>query len=193
MELLNFKKLNKLNPKKGRILISEPFLDDDYFKRSVVLLCEHNEEGTFGYVLNNYIPTAISDILENFPEIDSRISLGGPVNSDNLFYIHTLGNKIPDSLEIIPGLFMGGSFEEMKSLMKDGLIKENELRFFIGYSGWSTGQLERELKDSSWIVAETDITTIMDTYIHNLWKKILGDMGENHQLFSNYPENPSLN
>lgn len=193
MELLNFKKLNKLNPKKGRILISEPFLDDDYFKRSVVLLCEHNEEGTFGYVLNNYIPTAISDILENFPEIDSRISLGGPVNSDNLFYIHTLGNKIPGSLEIIPGLFMGGSFEEMKSLMKDGLIKENELRFFIGYSGWSTGQLERELKDSSWIVAETDITTIMDTYIHNLWKKILGDMGENHQLFSNYPENPSLN
>jgi putative transcriptional regulator len=193
MELLNFKKLNKLNPKKGRILISEPFLDDDYFKRSVVLLCEHNEEGTFGYVLNNYIPTAISDILENFPEIDSRISLGGPVNSDNLFYIHTLGNKIQDSLEIIPGLFMGGSFEEMKSLMKDGLIKENELRFFIGYSGWSTGQLERELKDSSWIVAETDITTIMDTYIHNLWKKILGDMGENHQLFSNYPENPSLN
>lgn len=193
MELLNFKKLNKLNPKKGRILISEPFLDDDYFKRSVVLLCEHNEEGTFGYVLNNYIPTAISDILENFPEIDSRISLGGPVNSDNLFYIHTLGNKIQGSLEIIPGLFMGGSFEEMKSLMKDGLIKENELRFFIGYSGWSTGQLERELKDSSWIVAETDITTIMDTYIHNLWKKILGDMGENHQLFSNYPENPSLN
>lgn len=193
MELLNFKKLNKLNPKKGRILISEPFLDDDYFKRSVVLLCEHNEEGTFGYVLNNYIPTAISDILENFPEIDSRISLGGPVNSDNLFYIHTLGNKIPGSLEIIPGLFMGGSFEEIKSLMKDGLIKENELRFFIGYSGWSTGQLERELKDSSWIVAETDITTIMDTYIHNLWKKILGDMGENHQLFSNYPENPSLN
>jgi putative transcriptional regulator len=193
MELINFKKLNKLKPKKGRVLISEPFLDDDYFKRSVVLLCEHNEEGSFGFVLNNYMEFPLTEIMDDFPEFNTRISIGGPVNNDNLYYIHTLGEKITGSLEILPGIYMGGSFDEMKSLIESKEIKENEIRFFVGYSGWTLGQLEDELKESAWIVSIADAETLMDTSIENLWKKILGEMGENHQLFSNYPEDPNLN
>jgi putative transcriptional regulator len=193
MELINFKKLNKLKPKKGRVLISEPFLDDDYFKRSVVLLCEHNEEGSFGFVLNNYMDFPLTEIMDDFPDFKSKISMGGPVNNDNLYYIHTLGEKITGSLEILPGIFMGGSFDEMKSLIELKEINENEIRFFVGYSGWTLGQLENELKESAWIVSIADAETLMDTSIENLWKKILGEMGENHQLFSNYPEDPNLN
>jgi len=193
MELINFKKLNKLKPKKGRVLISEPFLDDDYFKRSVVLLCEHNEEGSFGFVLNNYMEFPLTEIMDDFPEFQTKISIGGPVNNDNLYYIHTLGEKITGSIEILPGIFMGGSFDEMKSLIESKAIKENEIRFFVGYSGWTLGQLDDELKDSAWIVSIADAETLMDTSIENLWKKILGEMGENHQLFSNYPEDPNLN
>lgn len=193
MELINFKKLNKLKPKKGRVLISEPFLDDDYFKRSVVLLCEHNEEGTFGFVLNNYMEMSLTEIMDDFPEFKTKISIGGPVNNDNLYYIHTLGEKIAGSIEVLPGIFMGGNFEDMKTLILSGVIKENEIRFFVGYSGWTLGQLEEELKDSAWIVSIADAETLMDTSIENLWKKILGEMGENHQLFSNYPEDPNLN
>jgi putative transcriptional regulator len=193
MELINFKKLNKLKPKKGRVLISEPFLDDDYFKRSVVLLCEHNEEGSFGFVLNNYMEFPLAEIMDDFPEFKTRISIGGPVNNDNLYYVHTLGEKITGSLEILPGIYMGGSFDEMKSLIESKEIKESEIRFFVGYSGWSLGQLENELKESAWIVSMADKETLMDTSIKNLWKKILGEMGENHQLFSNYPEDPNLN
>lgn len=193
MELIDFKKLNKLKPKKGRVLISEPFLDDDYFKRSVVLLCEHNEEGTFGFVLNNYMDFPLTEIMDDFPEFNSRISVGGPVNNDNLYYIHTLGEKIPGSIEVLPGIFMGGNFDEMKLLIEKGEIKENEIRFFVGYSGWTLGQLDNELKNSAWIVSIADAETLMDTSIENLWKKILGEMGENHQLFSNYPEDPNLN
>lgn len=193
MELIDFKKLNKLKPKKGRVLISEPFLDDDYFKRSVVLLCEHNEEGTFGFVLNNYMDFPLTEIMDDFPDFKTRISVGGPVNNDNLYYIHTLGDKIPGSLEVLPGIFMGGNFEDMKSAIEKGEIRENEIRFFVGYSGWTLGQLDNELKDSAWIVSIADAETLMDTSIENLWKKILGEMGENHQLFSNYPEDPNLN
>ena len=193
MELINFKKLNKLKPKKGRVLISEPFLDDDYFKRSVVLICEHNEEGSFGFVLNNYMEFPLTEIMDDFPEFNSRISIGGPVNNDNLYYIHIVGEKIKGSLEILPGIYMGGSFDEMKSLIESNEIKENEIRFFVGYSGWALGQLEKELKESAWIVSIADKETLMDTSIENLWKKILGQMGENHQLFSNYPEDPNLN
>lgn len=193
MELINFKKLNKLKPKKGRVLISEPFLDDDYFKRSVVLLCEHNEEGSFGFVLNNYMEYPLTEIMDDFPEFQTKISIGGPANNDNLYYIHTVGDKITGSIEVLPGNFMGGSFEEMKSGIETGLIKENEIRFFVGYSGWTLGQLEGELKESAWIVSIADAETLMDTSIENLWKKILGEMGENHQLFSNYPEDPNLN
>ena len=193
MELINFKKLNKLKPKKGRVLISEPFLDDDYFKRSVVLICEHNEEGSFGFVLNNYMEFPLTEIMDDFPEFNTRISIGGPVNNDNLYYVHTLGEKITGSIEILPGIYMGGSFDEMKSLIESNEIKENEIRFFVGYSGWALEQLENELKESAWIVSMANTETLMDTSIENLWKKILGEMGENPQLFSNYPEDPNLN
>lgn len=193
MELINFKKLNKLKPKKGRILISEPFLDDDYFKRSVILLCEHNEEGTFGFVLNNFIEMSLSEVIDGLNDVDSLIGIGGPVNTDNLFYIHTLGEKIEGSLPVTESIFMGGDFETMQSLLNSGIIKANEIRFFIGYSGWGIDQLNTEMKQSAWIVTETSTENIMNTSIENLWKKILGDMGENHQLFSNYPEDPNLN
>lgn len=193
MELINFKKLNKLKPKKGRILISEPFLDDDYFKRSVILLCEHNEDGTFGFVLNNYTDVTLFELMEELKDLNSLISIGGPVNPDNLFYIHTLGNKIPGSIEVTKDIYMGGDFESMQELLNRGEILNHQIRFFIGYSGWGINQLKSELKQSAWIVAETSTENIMDTQIENLWKKILGDMGENHQLFSNYPEDPTLN
>ncbi len=193
MELINFNKLNKLQPKKGRVLISEPFLDDDYFKRSVILLCDHNEEGTFGFVLNNFIDVKLAELMEDLNSLNSLISIGGPVNPDNLFYIHTLGDKIPGSIEVTNDVFMGGDFEYMQTLLNSGAIKENQIRFFIGYSGWGINQLNTEIMQSAWIVTETTTDNIMDTTIENLWKKILGDMGENHQLFSNYPEDPTLN
>jgi putative transcriptional regulator len=193
MELLDFKKLNKLKPKKGRVLISEPFLDDDFFKRSVVLLCEHNEEGTFGFVLTNYAETKLSDLMNDFPDFESKISVGGPVKNDNLYYVHTVGDKIEGSIQIGDGIYMGGSFQSMQNLIEAGELKENEIRFFVGYSGWGLGQLEIELKDSAWIVAEAATADLMDTHIENLWKKLLGDMGENQKLFSTYPEDPSLN
>ena len=123
-------------PEKGCVLLSEPFLNDPFFKRTVVLLCEHNEDGAFGFVLNNYIDVALNEVIEDFPEWRNVISIGGPVKSGNLFYLHTLGDLIPESAMVVEGLYFGGDFEKVKELLQRGEIKQNQIRFFIGYSGW---------------------------------------------------------
>lgn len=193
MELLDFNKLNKIKPSKGTVLISEPFLADDYFKRSVVLLCEHNEEGSFGFVLNNYLDIQLSDLLEDLPLIETRVSVGGPVNSDNLYYIHTLGDKIPGSIEIVDGVYMGGSFDVLRIALESGTLERHQIRFFVGYSGWSPGQLDDELQRSSWIVGKLSGEDLMDFDIDDLWKKVLNGMGSNYSLIAKYPEDPTLN
>lgn len=193
MELLNFNKLNKIKPGKGTVLISEPFLDDDYFKRSVILLCEHNEEGTFGFVLNNYIDIALTDLIEDLPAFDTRISIGGPVNSDNLFYLHTLGENIPGSIEVFDGIYMGGSFEVLQVALESGTLQRDQVRFFVGYSGWSPGQLDDEISRNSWFVGKAKADDLMNPDIENLWQKVLQDMGSNFSLIAGYPENPNMN
>src|SRR5210317_573671 len=124
-------KSNNLNPVKGQVLISEPFLLDFYFKRSVVLLAEHNEEGSFGLILNKPVDILLSEIVDGFPEFDAPVYLGGPVKSDSLYFIHTLGDKIENSLKILDGLYWGGDIEHIKELILLGKIDINQIKFFV--------------------------------------------------------------
>lgn len=184
---------NKLEPKKGRLLITEPFEESSYFRRSVVLLCEHNNEGSFGFVLNNYVDVKLTD-FEGLPEFETKIGMGGPVNSKNLYYVHTLGKKLPDSVEVAPGLFAGGNFDILQELIKVGGIKEDEIRFFLGYSGWVEKQLEGELKHNAWLVAEIySIEEIMNTSNKNLWADYMFRQGGKYKAFAHFPNNPTLN
>ncbi|MFN3916676.1 MAG: YqgE/AlgH family protein [Flavobacteriales bacterium] len=191
-DLLDFSGLNKLEPKKGRLLISEPFIDDDYFKRSVILLCEHDEEGSFGFVLNNFLDQNLFDLTKEGNHYTGKISLGGPVQTNNLFYIHTLGNKIENAREIVKGLFIGGDFDELKKLIENGDANESNIRFFLGYSGWSENQLNEEIKRKSWFVAKASFESIMHT-ADDLWQETLKKMGGKFSMISNFPENPALN
>lgn len=186
---------NQQKPGIGKVLISEPFLNDPYFKRVVIILCEfNNEEGAIGFTLNNYVKNLnISNIVSDFPEFKTNLCIGGPVKKSNLFYLHTLGNTIPNSKEILPGLYFGGDYSEILKRIKTGEIKEKEIRFFIGYSGWSVGQLESEIEEKSWFVAKTDAQTIMDTTEENLWKKVLSEIGPKERIISNIPKNHKLN
>ena len=96
---------------KGNILISEPFLGDNYFRRSVVYITENNEEGSLGFVLNKPIGVSINEIVDDFPESDFTISVGGPVSNNTVHYIHTLGARLPDSVQVADGIFWGGDFD----------------------------------------------------------------------------------
>jgi len=131
-DLFNIAKLNKTQPSKGKFLISEPFMEDNFFKRSVVFLCDHNEDGSFGFVLNNILSINMKDVMEGFEECEFEVGFGGPVNSSNLYYIHTLGDILENSICIQDGLYTGGNFEKLQGLINSGLVDTNQVRFFLG-------------------------------------------------------------
>ena len=184
---------NKIDPKKGRLLITEPFEESSYFNRSVILLCEHNTEGSFGFVLNNYTTIKLTD-FEGLPDFETKIGIGGPVNSKNLYYIHTLGDKLKNSVQVAKDLYAGGDFQTLKYLISEGLIQQHEIRFFLGYSGWVDKQLDSELKQNAWLVAEIgNVAEIMDTTNTSLWSDYMSRQGGKYKAFAHFPKNPALN
>lgn len=184
---------NKLTPERGRILISEPFLPDPNFERTVVLLCEHNEEGSFGFVLNKSAEIQAGEVMDELANFEHDIFVGGPVEQDTLHFIHR-SKRITNGAEILPGIYWGGSFEDVLTLADVHQLKASEIRFFLGYSGWSAGQLEEELAQNSWIVCG-GITgdLLFDTEPSQMWRKVLGEMGGRFSIYSNYPVDPRLN
>jgi|ERR1043165_2123405 putative transcriptional regulator len=178
----------------GQLLLSEPFMFDENFRRTVVLVCEHTpENGTVGLILNKPINLRLNDVVEGFPPFKAKIFLGGPVGTDTMQFLHCLGDKIENSLKLTDNLYWGGNFEQLKTMMAEGLIGADEVRFFLGYSGWSPGQLEEELKDNAWIITDATHEHIFETPFDSLWKETMKNMGGIYHTMATYPENPTLN
>ncbi|MCB0806522.1 MAG: YqgE/AlgH family protein [Bacteroidales bacterium] len=184
---------NNLKPSKGKILISEPFLIDYYFKRSVVLLAEHNDEGSFGLIINKPVDLKLSEAIKNFPDFNTQVYLGGPVKTDSLYFIHTRGELIEDSMQILDGLYWGGDIEHVKELITIGKLQPDEIKFFIGYSGWISKQLEGELSRNSWLVANIKAEQVMQTDTEKLWTATVKQMGADYEYWTNFPLDPALN
>ena len=132
---------NNLKPAKGKLLLSEPLMGDYYFGRSVVLLAEHNDEGSFGVIMNKPVTAKFNDVIKDFPKFDTSIFIGGPVETNKLFYIHTFGEEVQDAIEIADGVFWGGDIEVIKEMVFLGRANNQNIRFFIGYSGWGANHL----------------------------------------------------
>ena len=185
--------LNKLSLKQGRLLIAEPFMNDPYFKRSVVLLTEHKKEGTLGFILNQPLNITINDTLKDFPVFDAPIFMGGPVQTDSLFYIHTQGEIITESEHIIDNLYWSGNFDQLKEMINNQQIFPHEVMFFVGYSGWDFKQINNEVKNNSWIISDLNKFSIADFQQQDFWRTALQKMGSKFSMLSNFPEDPSLN
>ena len=185
--------ISKLSPRQGRLLVAEPFMRDPFFKRSVVLLAEHNEEGTVGFILNKPMQLNLDEAVVQLEGLTSPLFFGGPVQKNSLFFIHTLGEIIEESKPLLSNLYWGGNFESLKELITGGEVKEKYVRFFAGYAGWDVNQLATEMKDNSWIVAKTDADFVMKTKPEDVWKNALKKLGKDYEIMSNYPEDPSLN
>ena len=182
------------SPEKGKLLISEPFLLDPNFKRTIILLTEHGEEGSLGFVLNKPTDHYIHKLVEDFPEFESKVFYGGPVQLNMLQFIYKSDSPyIENSIEIIPGLYWGGSFDILKSMITSGAVDPADFRFFLGYSGWGEEQLNDELKGNSWIVTDTTIDNIFSEEPDKLWRDILKGMGKKFAILASFPENPSVN
>jgi putative transcriptional regulator len=179
-------------PKTGSILISEPFSMDAYFKRSIVLLTLNDSEGSVGFILNKPVEMPLQDLFGEDIDFDASVSLGGPVSVDRIDFLHTLGSKIPDSKHVIGNIYWGGNFEVVLSLIKASLIRKEQIRFFLGYSGWSKGQLNSEIKNEYWLVSQSDPHTIM-LNDKNYWKNTLQRMGHKYSVWLNLPEDSQFN
>ena len=183
-----------IRPKKGNLLIAEPaIIGDVSFNRSIVLLADHSEEGSIGFILNKPLEYSINDLI---PEVEATFKVynGGPVEQDNLYFIHKVPQLIPNSIEISLGIYWGGDFTKVAELIKNDTIKENDIKFFLGYSGWDSHQLENELKASSWVVTENVYKkNIIEKDYETFWKEKMLELGGEYSIWSNAPENPSYN
>ena len=131
--------------KKGHLLIAEPSIIGDLsFNRSIIIIADHNTDGSIGFILNKPLDFTLQDLIPEI-EIPFKVYNGGPVEQDNLYYIHKIPMLIPNSIEISQGLFWGGNFEKVTELIQQNKLNSNDIRFFLGYSGWETNQLSSEL------------------------------------------------
>lgn len=179
-------------PRAGTLLISEPFSKDAYFKRSIVLLTLNNEEGAVGFILNKQVEIPFSDLFEEDFDFNGTVSIGGPVSIDRIDFLHTLGHLIPESKHVIGDIYWGGNFNTVLKLLRNRSINEKQIRFFIGYSGWSKGQLDKEIENDFWLVTNPEANTILGID-KNYWKTTLKRLGKKYEIWLNIPEDPVLN
>lgn len=185
---------NHAVPSRGKVLFSEPFLSDNLFGRSVVLLVDHTQEGSMGLVLNKKMPLLLQHLLKEFESLeDIPLYRGGPLCNDTLFYLHTI-KGIADSLPVSQGLYLNGNFEAIKRYMLSGNPIKGNIRFFLGYSGWSHNQLHEEIEENTWIVSKEKTEAIMDDGSDmKFWKSALSKLGGKYELWARFPQLPILN
>ncbi|MBA3830010.1 MAG: YqgE/AlgH family protein [Taibaiella sp.] len=193
MDFLNITNpVNNLRPAAGRLLIAQPFLGDPDFSRSVVMLCEYDEKGVVGFVVNHNTKVALADVLPDIFTSPMPVYDGGPVQRDTLHFLH----RVPELLggeDVGNNVFWGGSYDALQQTIIDNSCTPGDIRLFAGYSGWTQEQLDQELKDGSWIVAELKPEILFDTEPAEMWKAAIRSLGKEYAMLENMPRDPSLN
>lgn len=180
---------------KGHLLIAEPsIIGDVSFNRAVVLLADHTDKGSVGFILNKPLEHNLSDFVPEITNCDLPVYNGGPVEQDNLYFIHKVPGLIPNSIEISKGIFWGGDFSKVIEQLCTGELQKNDIQFFLGYSGWGSEQLSEELEENTWVVLENDEgENLLSNCCPNLWREKIISLGGDYLIWSNAPENPHLN
>ncbi len=176
----------------GKLLIAEPFLADPNFARSVVLLCEHGAEGSVGFVLNRPTTLTLGDLLPDLFTPLLSVNQGGPVQLDTLHMIHRAAAQYGGN-EVYPGVFWGGSYEALQESIRENTYQPIDLRLFVGYSGWAQGQLEKEVGEGAWLIADATPGLLFETDAENIWRRALETLGTGYAHLANLPLNPQLN
>lgn len=177
----------------GTLLVAEPFMMDPFFRRSTVMLCEHHSEGSIGFIINKLLDIRIQELVTDFPEFDTLVYYGGPVKTDTLHFMHNLGDLLEDSLPICSGVYWGSNFNELVTLIEQGMITPDNIRFFVGYSGWEENQLEEEISTGSWIISDMDANYLFRILPDYLWKKSLQDLGSTYSVIAGMDDYPNWN
>lgn len=182
------------NIQTGVVLLAEPFMMDENFRRAAILVVDHvADEGTVGFILNKPLDVSLMDMTTNVPPIDSILLQGGPVQVDTIHYLHNKGDILEGSTQVVPGIFWGGDFETLKFLITTGLITKDDIRFYLGYSGWESGQLQAELDEGSWLCAPMDANYLFNADPEILWQLIMANKGDVYSIVAEWPDEPLWN
>jgi putative transcriptional regulator len=178
----------------GNLLLSAPFLNDENFVRSVILLCEHEDQGSFGFVINKLSILNLGDLVKDLSFLDCEVFVGGPVEQNTLHFIYFGAQLLQDSKPLGEEIWWGGDFSTLVQLLKSHQLEVNQVRFFLGYSGWDDGQLQEELAEDTWVVYSGATTsTIFENSPDQIWRQLMKGMGGEFEIQSNYPIDPRLN
>ncbi len=187
---------NQPEPARGTLLVAKPTVEDFCFKRSVTVLVDHDAEGSMGIIVNKPTRFTLNEVV---PEIECNeplpLYLGGPVGTNMLFFLHTLGtDAIPDSVQLAPGVFFGGDFEALKMLIESGQNLNGKVKFMVGYSGWTTGQLNNEVERHDWaVLKDSTAELVFNTPYDLVWSQAVKKFGDQYRLWSTWPTDVSLN
>ena len=182
-----------IEPGPGILLIADPFLKDPNFLRTVVFLCEHKEEGSFGFVLNRPFTNTIDELIPELQDHKLPVFYGGPVQQDTIHFLHQCPEDIPGGQEILKGVYWGGDFDKMVKLIRSNSLDPARIRFYIGYSGWGSGQLDDELKEKSWLTVKATRKLVFHRKFEEIWKESLKLLGGDYEMMINFPIDPQLN
>jgi len=185
----------KSNISSGQVLVADPFLTESNFRRAVICLCDHsNDEGSIGFILNKPINIKLEDLISDVEvEEEFKVYYRGPVATDTIHYLHNIGDLLEESVKVSQGLYWGGNYEKLKFLIGSGLVKSNNIRFYVGYSGWSPGQLNEELQYGSWMTSEVHANYVFKSKASKLWKQVLDNKGNTFSVIAQMPNGISLN
>lgn len=188
-------KIKQPEPQCGSLLIAEPLLVDGCFSRSTVCVIDHNADtGTMGLVTNRMSAYKLQELVDGIDSAeDIPVFIGGPVHKERLYYLHTFGAEIPDSIDVCDGLYVGGDFDRVKEIINMGAITRGNIRFFVGYSGWEKGQLRGELDRYEWAVGKCNPVDLLLLEENEAWRKAVSDMGERYRVWLNIPIDAALN
>ena len=177
----------------GTILLAEPFMLDQNFKRSTVLVVEHNAEGSLGFIMNRKLNMRVDELVKDFPEFDAPVYFGGPVATDTVHYLHRKGDLIEGSDEVVKGIYWGGNYEQLRALIGQKVITPRDIRFFVGYSGWSEDQLQEELDAGSWVTARMYPNYLFKSDPDALWSQVMENKGSTFSVIARMSDEANFN
>jgi len=184
------------NYEKGSLLIANPVLPDPNFSRTVILLCDHDEQGSFGLVINRSTQLKAPDLFLNINILKSyneKIYLGGPVSQSMVFFLCRSPSAAGKLDEVCSGVYLGSNLETLESLYASLENPEQDIRFYLGYSGWSGGQLAEEMEQNSWLVQKANEQFIFLDSESLIWPQAVNSLGEKYQYLTKAPVNPQWN
>jgi putative transcriptional regulator len=180
----------------GTFLVASPLLQDPNFVRTVVLMCEHSDEGSWGLVVNRRTDLTYGELLDDLPfpaASEGAVFWGGPCEPSRMQVLHRLRRELPHEMEICREIRLGIDADTFRDVVAHSLLPGEALHAYVGHAGWGAGQLAAELELGSWITCSAEPDIVFDTPPDEIWDSVLKSLGSPYSRLTSMPVDPRVN